>query len=89
LDDKITPADKLFVRNNGIYPDKPDISAWTLSLGGESVKKTKEYRLDELKKRFKSYTQQLVLECAGNGRSNFSPPAKGLNWSNGAVGCPQ
>jgi sulfite oxidase len=27
------------------------------------------------------------LECGGNGRSEFNPPAKGNQWSTGAVGC--
>jgi DMSO/TMAO reductase YedYZ molybdopterin-dependent catalytic subunit len=29
-----------------------------------------------------------VLECGGNGRSEFNPPASGNQWTTGAVGCP-
>ena len=29
----------------------------------------------------------MVLECGGNGRSFFSPPASGNQWTNGGAGC--
>lgn len=89
LDDAITPADRLFVRNNGIPPAKPDASAWTLSIEGESVVTPKTFTLAELKEKFEHHTLQLTIECGGNGRSEFNPPAKGNQWSTGAVGCPQ
>ena len=89
LDEPLTSGDRFFVRNNGIPPAKEriDISQWTLSIEGESVVKSKTYTLGELKKRFKNYTYQLTLECGGNGRKEFNPPAKGNQWSSGAVGC--
>lgn len=89
LDDMVTPADLLFVRNNGIPPSQIDIDSWTLTIDGESVSTPKTYSLAELKQRFKVYDYQLVLECGGNGRSEFNPPAKGNQWSTGAVGCPR
>lgn len=89
LDDKITPADKLFIRNNGLPPVDIDVDAWTLTIDGESVKTKKTYTLAELKSRFKSYTYQITIECGGNGRSEFNPPAKGNQWTVGAVGCPE
>jgi len=89
LDDRITPADKLFIRNNGIPPKIIDIVNWTLSVEGESAKQKKSYRLEELKRRFKHYTYQLTIECGGNGRSEFNPPAKGNQWTTGAVGSPE
>jgi len=89
LDDKITPADRLFVRNNGIPPTDIDIEAWTLTVDGESVEKPVTFTLGELKGQFKHYTYQLTLECGGNGRSEFDPPARGNQWSTGAVGCPR
>ena len=89
LDDVQTPANCFFVRNNGIPPEReltnPD--TWTLTIEGESVQKSLTYTLPELKKKFKNYTYQLTLECGGNGRKEFSPPAKGNQWSVGAVGC--
>jgi len=89
LDDKITPADKLFVRNNGIIPTDIDLKSWTLTIEGESAAATKTYSLTELKLKFKHYTYQLTLECGGNGRKEFNPPAKGNQWDLGAVGCPE
>lgn len=89
LDDPITPADKLFVRNNGIPPINIKPAAWTLTIEGESAKNTLRLSLDDLKKRFKHHTYQLTIECGGNGRSEFNPPAKGNQWGTGAVGCPE
>ncbi len=89
LDDLVTPAEVLFVRNNGIPPEKIDLSTWTLTIEGESAKQRKTYTLAELKQQFKPYTYQLTLECGGNGRSEFNPPAKGNQWSTGAIGCPK
>ncbi len=87
LNDLVTPADRLFVRNNGIPPEKIDVNNWTLTIDGESVKQSKTYTLADLKKKFKHHTYQLTLECGGNGRSEFNPSAKGNQWSTGAVGC--
>ncbi len=89
LDDKITPADKLFVRNNGIPPTTIDANAWTLTIEGESAKTKKTYSLNDLKTKFTQYSYQLTLECGGNGRKEFNPPAKGNQWDVGAVGCPR
>jgi len=100
LDDDITPRDVLFVRNNGLAPVDPDAKKWVLTIGGddnefskgrasESTKRTVTFTIDELKKKFKHYSYQLVIECGGNGRSEFNPPAKGNQWSTGAVGCPK
>ena len=83
----ITPANKLFIRNNGIPPESVDVDNWTLTIGGESVETSKTYTLAELKNKFKHHTYQLTLECGGNGRSEFNPPAKGNQWGLGAVGC--
>lgn len=85
LDDKITPNEKMFIRNNGIRPKNIDESSWTLTIDGESVINTKSYSLDDLKQNFKVHTYQVTLECGGNGRSEFNPPAKGNQWSLGAV----
>jgi len=88
LNDKVTPAEFLFVRNNGIPPTDTDIAKWTLTVEGESAKERKTYSLQDLKNKFRSYTYQLTLECGGNGRNEFNPPAKGNQWTIGAVGCP-
>jgi len=87
LDDKITPNSKMFVRNNGLVPEDIDAKNWVLKIDGESVTKEKIYSLSELKSNFKQYTYQLTIECGGNGRSEFNPPAKGTQWKVGAVHC--
>ncbi len=87
LDDAITPLDKMFVRNNGTIPENVEAKNWTLTIEGESVKAPKTFTLDELKKKFKHYTYQLQLECAGNGRSGFSPQTAGNQWHEGAISC--
>lgn len=87
LDDAVTPFPNIFIRNNGLIPEEIDAAKWTLTFGGESVEAEKTYRLDELKKRFKAHTYRLVLECGGNGRAGFYPPASGNQWEEGAVYC--
>jgi sulfite oxidase len=87
LDDDVTPAARMFVRNNGNAPASVDAATWTLTLDGEAMPAPVTFSLEELKRRFKSYTYRLVLECGGNGRAEFYPPAKGNQWTTGAVSC--
>ncbi|MDE3740893.1 sulfite oxidase [Maribacter polysaccharolyticus] len=87
LDDKITPNSSMFIRNNGLIPEQIDANTWTLTIDGESVDTPKSYTLEELKTKFNQHTYQLTLECGGNGRSEFDPPAKGNQWTVGAVSC--
>ena len=87
LDDDITPSDKMFIRNNGILPETIDLENGSLTFKGESVAKEKAFSLLDLKTKFKSYTYQLTLECGGNGRGEFFPPAEGIQWGQGAVSC--
>ena len=87
LDDDTTPIDKFFIRNNGQLPDEtknPD--AWKLTIDGE-VNNKLEITLGELKSKYKAVTRRIVLECGGNGRAAFSPPARGNQWTNGGAGC--
>jgi DMSO/TMAO reductase YedYZ molybdopterin-dependent catalytic subunit len=89
LDDKITPSNKFFVRNNGNPPTNVDVNSWTLKIEGESVERAVTLTLAELKSKFEHHTYQLTVECGGNGRHEFDPPAKGNQWTVGAVGSPQ
>ena len=90
LDDRITPAPRLFVRNNGIPPvQTTQADQWTLELTGESCVDAKKLTVAELKANFEHYTLQLQIECGGNGRSEFYPPARGNQWTTGAIGCPE
>lgn len=87
LDDDITPAARFFVRNNGLPPAAAEIADWRLSIDGESVVSPASFSLAELKRRFTTHSYQLLLECGGNGRGEFHPPARGNQWTTGAVGC--
>jgi DMSO/TMAO reductase YedYZ molybdopterin-dependent catalytic subunit len=87
LNDDVTPADKFFVRNNGIPPTTIDVDSWTLEISGESAKQTKSFSIAELRQKFKTYSYHLTLECGGNGRAGFYPSASGNQWTEGAVAC--
>ncbi|MFB9294307.1 sulfite oxidase [Persicitalea jodogahamensis] len=87
LDDAVTPADKMFIRNNGNPPADVDLKTWTLTIDGESAKEKKTFTMQDLKTKFKAHTYQLTLECGGNGRNGYNPPASGNQWSEGAVSC--
>lgn len=88
LDDKITPANRFFVRNNGIPPTNVSPENWTLTIDG-LVETPLELTLADLKSRFETHTLQLQLECGGNGRKFYKPGASGNQWTFGAVGCPE
>src|SRR5690606_26012245 len=77
LDDAVTPVERLFVRNNGVPPDLTgkDAEAWQVELGGESCLRPQTLSLEEIKSLFPQHTLQLQIECGGNGRSEFYPPA--------------
>lgn len=85
LNDAVTPASNMFIRNNGIIPKEINLEEWSLTIEGESISEKKTFSLSELKEKFKKYSYQLALECGGNGRSEFNPPAKGNQWTLGAV----
>lgn len=91
LDDPVTPARHLFIRNNGHAPapETLDPATWTLEISGESCQRPATLTLPELKEKFPHHTHQILLECAGNGRSEYNPPTSGTQWTTGAVGCPR
>ena len=87
LDDDTTPIEKFYIRNNGQIPEETkDPDAWKITIDGEVNNKI-EITLGELKSKYKAVTRRMVLECGGNGRAAFSPPARGNQWTNGGAGC--
>lgn len=86
LDDAITPTARHFVRNNGIPPESIDPAGWRLTIDG-LVETPMTLGIDDLRRRFEVVTAALTLECAGNGRAFFDPPATGAQWTYGAVAC--
>ena len=88
LNDDVTPTARHFVRNNSSIPEHAksrDLHDWKLTVDGE-VHKELSLSMDDLI-RFPQVTMQVVLECAGNGRSLFTPKVDGTPWLRGAVGC--
>lgn len=87
LDHDLTPNNLFFVRNNGMPPVEVNKDTWVLEIAGESVRRPRTFTLSELQSKFKNHTYEITLECGGNGRSEFNPPAKGNQWKLGAIGC--
>ena len=88
LNDDVTPTERHFVRNNSGIPEravKNDLQGWKLVIDGE-VHKELTLSMDDLE-RFPQVTMEVVLECAGNGRSLFVPEVSGTLWQRGAVAC--
>lgn len=85
LDDDVTPIERHFIRNNGIPPENVSPDGWVLTVDGE-VNNPLKMTIDELKNRFKIVKLKLQLECGGNGRAAFNPPASGNQWTVGAIG---
>lgn len=86
LDDPITPIDRHFVRNNGLVPDNTSADGWMLTVDG-LVDNPMELSIANLRDQFDVVTMALTLECGGNGRAFFEPPASGNQWTYGAVAC--
>ena len=86
LDDPITPTPRHFIRNNGTPPSEADPDTWTLTIDG-LVDRPMTLSIHELQSRFEVVTMALAIECGGNGRAFFEPPARGNQWTYGAVAC--
>jgi DMSO/TMAO reductase YedYZ molybdopterin-dependent catalytic subunit len=86
LDDPITPTNRHFIRNNGQLPFEMDAESWTLTIDG-FVDNPMTMTIAELRENFEVVTQALHIECGGNGRAAFDPPARGNQWTVGAVAC--
>ena len=84
LDDDVTPTARHFVRNNGIPPENTAADGWTLEVDG-LVDNPMKLGIDDLRERFEVVRMALQLECGGNGRAAFNPPASGNQWTVGAV----
>lgn len=90
-EDAITPAEKLFVRNNqqpdwSATLDPPPPGPWTVEVGG-LLEFPRTIALEELQA-LPQVEREVVLQCSGNGRAMFHrvSPVKGALWSYGAMG---
>jgi DMSO/TMAO reductase YedYZ molybdopterin-dependent catalytic subunit len=82
----ITPADRLYIRNNLAPPDVSIVAnreAWQLAL--EGVKQPRTLTVADLKS-LGVDALPMVLQCSGNGRALFNDKASGTQWKVGAAG---
>ncbi len=86
LDDAITPTARHFIRNNGVPPENVSPEGWELSIDG-LVDKPMKLSIADLQSQFDVVELALTIECGGNGRAFFDPPASGNQWTLGAVAC--
>ncbi|HYF08737.1 MAG TPA: molybdopterin-dependent oxidoreductase, partial [Acetobacteraceae bacterium] len=86
LDEPVTSATNMFIRNNGQIPEAHtgDPRAWRITVDGE-VNTPLQLTVGELEGRFPVVTRQLQMECGGNGRAHFTPQTRGNQWGNGAI----
>lgn len=83
----ITPADKLYIRNNLPAPDAAilnDRDGWALAV--EGVQHPRTLTVGQLKT-LGLETVATVLQCSGNGRGFFPSKPSGTPWTVGAAGC--
>ena len=77
----VVPNARFYLRNHFHIPTL-DPETYRLSLGG-LVEREQSFSLRELRG-MRSQSRTVTLECAGNGRSLFNPPAEGETWNLGA-----
>jgi DMSO/TMAO reductase YedYZ molybdopterin-dependent catalytic subunit/rhodanese-related sulfurtransferase len=78
----VMPNARFYVRNHFETP-RLDPTSWRLEVKG-LVERPLQLSLRDLHG-MRSETLVATLECAGNGRSGFDPPADGEQWQLGAV----
>jgi len=78
----VMPNARFYVRNHFETP-RLDPASWQLEVSG-LVERPLRLSLHDLHN-MRSETVVATLECAGNGRSAFDPPADGEQWQLGAV----
>ncbi|MEP6608690.1 MAG: sulfite oxidase [Burkholderiaceae bacterium] len=87
LGSSITPADRLYIRNNLAAPDVSIVAnrdAWQLAI--EGVRQPRTLTVADLKT-LGLETLAMVLQCSGNGRAFFASKPTGTKWEVGAAGC--
>jgi DMSO/TMAO reductase YedYZ molybdopterin-dependent catalytic subunit len=79
----VTPTAQFYRRSHFPIPVISE-AAWRLDVGG-MVRRPLSLSLHELTQ-MPAETAVVTLECAGNGRALFQPPAPGVQWGFGAAG---
>ena len=86
LNDDVTPTSRHFVRNNLFTPDF-DAAKHTVEIIG-LVDKPLTLTVAQLRSGFPQVTTQAMLECAGSGRSGYTPMPRGTPWpASGGMSC--
>jgi len=78
----VMPNARFYMRNNSPMPDL-DAATFRLGIAG-LVERSQSFTIRDLQN-MRSKTHVVTLECAGNGRALFDPPAEGEKWGLGAV----
>lgn len=78
-----TPTSEFYTRNNNPIP-RIDPRDWRLELA--AFEREMSLTLDAVKA-LPSHSMDVVLECAGNGRTFFDPLPEGTPWRERAVAC--
>ena len=85
----LVPNDRFYVRSHAPTP-VVDVSAWTLGIEGDGVRRPVAYSYDELWNRFPLVSVIRTIECAGNRRvllgDEFGSAFEGTQWGRGAIG---
>jgi len=82
----ITPNEDFYVRYNLCDVPRIDAERWRLAVAGSGAKVHAALGLADLRK-LPAAEVVAVCQCSGNGRSLFQPPAPGVQWGMGAIGC--
>lgn len=85
----ITPNEIFYVRNHMWVPKVEEAERHTLTVELMDGT-TKEYTIEELKKRFKTYKIAATLQCSGNRRKDMTTHTRdtqGIQWNVGAISC--
>jgi DMSO/TMAO reductase YedYZ molybdopterin-dependent catalytic subunit len=83
LDGFLTPVEAFFVRCHHDVP-RVDAGSWRLQVTG-LVERPLSLALADLRA-LPRVRLTAVLQCSGNGRAYFDPPARGVVWERGGVG---
>jgi len=87
-DFEVTPTDRMFVRNN-LFTPRLDGATHRVAIRG-LVDREISFGIDELRAGFPVVSFAAMLECAGSGRTGFSPVPRGTPWpATSGMGCPK
>jgi DMSO/TMAO reductase YedYZ molybdopterin-dependent catalytic subunit len=78
----LVPNPLFFLRSNN-PPPTLDAKAWRLRVDGR-VRHPRTLNFDDIRA-LPTQTEEVWLECAGNSRRRYSPPAEGNQWDDQAV----